>query len=39
MKVLNEVKDEENFDLKILNEDYVKDDEWSLNERWWMEEI
>ena len=33
MKVLNEVKDEEKFNLKMMIEDSVKDDEWSLNER------
>ena len=33
MKVLNEVKDEEKFNLRMMNDDYVKYDERSLNER------
>ena len=37
--VLNEVEDDEKFNLKMMNEDCVKYDEWSLNERWWMDEI
>ena len=33
MKVLIEVKVEENFNLTMMNDDYVKYDEWNLNER------
>ena len=39
MKVLNEVKDEEKFNLKMMKDDYFKYDEWNLNEKYSMDEI